>query len=380
MRVPPTAAAISANTICPALSLQVRHPTHVQDLAAALAWTHANIHRYGGDRDNIFVCGHSAGAHLAFLLGLQPHWARQAAARLREHQQHQHPHHQQVNSSSHHAHPPHKSMIRGLIGLAGVYNLPRLATSPLGHYLVDPPFGGGGGGSGSHGGSEQHSTSGHDGQAAEAQHGDGHASDHHLRAASPVHIASSMAIAARHSQHQLHQHQHHLHGTASSHSTSASSIISGRIPVLMANAGEDFHLEHDTDEMDMALALAHAHGGQETGSSHNISGSSSSRPQIREAIAASAASTPVSVLPQSGAAASFDAAGPVTASAATTAAASPPSPCVRWMKHCHAPFVSRAIIPGSNHMTVVGGIGQQGDATTEMIFDFVKRNAVSALR
>ncbi|MEM8885140.1 MAG: alpha/beta fold hydrolase [Planctomycetota bacterium] len=46
----------------------VRHPAHVEDVAAALAWVHDHAKKYGGDPDRIFVMGHSAGAHLAALV------------------------------------------------------------------------------------------------------------------------------------------------------------------------------------------------------------------------------------------------------------------------------------------------------------------------
>src|SRR5207249_1315469 len=50
------------------LSPQVKHPAHVQDVARAFAWTHKNIGKYGGRPDQVFACGHSAGAHLVSLL------------------------------------------------------------------------------------------------------------------------------------------------------------------------------------------------------------------------------------------------------------------------------------------------------------------------
>ncbi len=37
-------------------------PAAVEDIAAAVAWTHANIARFGGDPDRIVLMGHSAGA------------------------------------------------------------------------------------------------------------------------------------------------------------------------------------------------------------------------------------------------------------------------------------------------------------------------------
>ena len=46
----------------------VKHPTHVQDVAKAFAWVKENIEAYGGDPNHINVFGQSAGAHLVSLL------------------------------------------------------------------------------------------------------------------------------------------------------------------------------------------------------------------------------------------------------------------------------------------------------------------------
>jgi acetyl esterase/lipase len=58
-------AVVSANY---RLSPKVTHPAHIQDVARAFAWTYNNIAKHGGRADQIFVCGHSAGAHLIALL------------------------------------------------------------------------------------------------------------------------------------------------------------------------------------------------------------------------------------------------------------------------------------------------------------------------
>ena len=50
------------------LSPAVKHPAHIQDVAAALAWLHDHSDEIGGDRERIYVMGHSAGAHLAALV------------------------------------------------------------------------------------------------------------------------------------------------------------------------------------------------------------------------------------------------------------------------------------------------------------------------
>jgi acetyl esterase/lipase len=54
------------------LSPAVMHPAHVRDAAAATAWVIKNIRPYGGNPDNVYVAGHSAGAYLAALLTLDP--------------------------------------------------------------------------------------------------------------------------------------------------------------------------------------------------------------------------------------------------------------------------------------------------------------------
>jgi acetyl esterase/lipase len=51
------------------LSPKVKHPAHIEDVARAFAWTHRNIGKRGGNPEQIFVCGHSAGGHLVALLG-----------------------------------------------------------------------------------------------------------------------------------------------------------------------------------------------------------------------------------------------------------------------------------------------------------------------
>jgi acetyl esterase/lipase len=47
----------------------VRAPIHGQDVAAAVGWVHRNAAAYGADPNRIAVMGHSAGAHLASMVG-----------------------------------------------------------------------------------------------------------------------------------------------------------------------------------------------------------------------------------------------------------------------------------------------------------------------
>jgi acetyl esterase/lipase len=80
------------------LSPAVTHPAHIEDVARAFAWTHANIAKHGGRADRIFVAGHSAGGHLTSLLAANPEY-------LKKH-----------NLSS--------KNIRGIIPISGVYDIP----------------------------------------------------------------------------------------------------------------------------------------------------------------------------------------------------------------------------------------------------------------
>lgn len=56
------------------LSPKVTCPTYIDDAAAAVAWTFKHIAEYGGDRDKIFVSGHSAGGYLTSMVGLDKRW------------------------------------------------------------------------------------------------------------------------------------------------------------------------------------------------------------------------------------------------------------------------------------------------------------------
>jgi len=48
---------------------RIRHPDHIVDVADAVQWVYENIELYGGDKTNIVILGHSAGAHLAAFMG-----------------------------------------------------------------------------------------------------------------------------------------------------------------------------------------------------------------------------------------------------------------------------------------------------------------------
>lgn len=60
----------------------VQHPVHADDCARALAWLHDNIAQYGGDRDQLHLMGHSAGAHLAALVATNDRFLKRAGKDL----------------------------------------------------------------------------------------------------------------------------------------------------------------------------------------------------------------------------------------------------------------------------------------------------------
>ena len=75
---------------------EVKFPAFVEDGAQAFRAVRQKIDAYGGDRRNVFIAGHSAGAYLAVMLAVDPVYLAQAG----EKRQH----------------------IRGAIGLDGPYN------------------------------------------------------------------------------------------------------------------------------------------------------------------------------------------------------------------------------------------------------------------
>jgi acetyl esterase/lipase len=57
------------------------HPDHSVDVGAAIAWVEDHIDGYGGDGANLEIIGHSAGAHLVALVGLDPKYVDDAGGK-----------------------------------------------------------------------------------------------------------------------------------------------------------------------------------------------------------------------------------------------------------------------------------------------------------
>lgn len=58
---------------------EVKFPQLMQDPASAAKWVKAHIAEYGGDAQQIFLIGHSAGAHLITMLALNPDYLAQVS-------------------------------------------------------------------------------------------------------------------------------------------------------------------------------------------------------------------------------------------------------------------------------------------------------------
>src|SRR5207237_768975 len=80
------------------LSPAVKHPEHIKDVARAFAWTVKHTVGYGGNPDELFLCGHSAGGHLVSLLATETSYLTNEGVPI--------------------------SAIKGVIPVSGVYRIP----------------------------------------------------------------------------------------------------------------------------------------------------------------------------------------------------------------------------------------------------------------
>jgi acetyl esterase/lipase len=56
---------------------EVCYPDFIEDGARVVRWVKDNISRFGGDPEKVFLKGHSAGAHIAAMLAIDPRWLQQ---------------------------------------------------------------------------------------------------------------------------------------------------------------------------------------------------------------------------------------------------------------------------------------------------------------
>ena len=93
---------------------QVKMPGFMQDAAQAALWAAAHANEYGGAPERLYLMGHSAGAHLAALVTLDPRYFAAAGQRA-----------------------PH---IAGLIGLSGAYDFLPLLEPDVQDMFGPPPL------------------------------------------------------------------------------------------------------------------------------------------------------------------------------------------------------------------------------------------------
>jgi acetyl esterase/lipase len=99
------------------------HPGGADDVAAAIKWVTENIHKHKGDKDKLFLSGHSAGAHLVSLISTQHSYLEK--------------------------HNLDVSVIKGVIAISGIYNVGSPLHVDHNHFFnkmyraayVEPTFG-----------------------------------------------------------------------------------------------------------------------------------------------------------------------------------------------------------------------------------------------
>jgi len=95
------------------LSPEVTHPEHARDVARAVAWLFRNSSKYGWSAGRIYLVGHSAGAHLAALVAVEPSYLQ--------------------------AHGLNPQIIKGVVAISGVYDL--TVGGVTAKMLYEPVFG-----------------------------------------------------------------------------------------------------------------------------------------------------------------------------------------------------------------------------------------------
>ena len=91
------------------MSPEVNYAQIINDAQMVVEWTHAHIQLYFGDKENLFIMGHSSGAHLAIMLSLNENY---------------------LNVST-------RKSIKGGIGLAGPYDFLPYTEAYLPHVFGD---------------------------------------------------------------------------------------------------------------------------------------------------------------------------------------------------------------------------------------------------
>ncbi|MEE9456342.1 MAG: alpha/beta hydrolase [bacterium] len=95
-----------------------KFPAQAEDVARATRWVYENIGEYGGDPQRLFLCGHSAGAHLVALVALDEKYLEAEGL------------------------PP--DAVAGVVGISGPYDVEYMSEEGgwfVRRYFVVPTFG-----------------------------------------------------------------------------------------------------------------------------------------------------------------------------------------------------------------------------------------------
>ena len=84
---------------------EVVFPQFIEDAAQSVGWTKQHIAEFGGDPEKLFIAGHSAGAHIAAMLSVNPLYLQQVDMQPQQ--------------------------LQGMIGLAGPYDFLPLKSDTL---------------------------------------------------------------------------------------------------------------------------------------------------------------------------------------------------------------------------------------------------------
>ncbi|HBX59083.1 MAG TPA: alpha/beta hydrolase [Methylophaga sp.] len=84
---------------------EVVFPQFIEDAAQSVGWTKQHIAEFGGDPEKLFIAGHSAGAHIAAMLSVNPLYLQQVDMQPQQ--------------------------LQGMIGLAGPYDFLPLKSGAL---------------------------------------------------------------------------------------------------------------------------------------------------------------------------------------------------------------------------------------------------------
>lgn len=93
----------------------IHHPVHAKDVADVVRWVHDNIHTFGGDPNQIFIVGHSAGGHLASIVSCNPDFLHGVGLP--------------------------QSTIKGTVCLSGVFSDKRMVETSIGREIMRNAFG-----------------------------------------------------------------------------------------------------------------------------------------------------------------------------------------------------------------------------------------------